>query len=117
MRWTWNNGASLHLAEILGHEYLDETYAVIDTALGFFRNIKAENQKRSIKISEWKAFANILYAAHLAACDRDKVEPEMSLEDCFSHVNREPAIIVEVLTDAIKTITIKQKGEAGEENA
>lgn len=107
----WNNGASLRLAEEMGHEYLDETYKVLQDAIGFFARIREENAKRTIKVSEWKAWGYIYYCAHVSACIRDKVAPEIDLDGALAHVQRVPADIVEVLEMAVKSVVVKNQDE------
>ena len=110
-RILWNNGASLRLAELLGHEYLDETYKVLQDALGFFARIREEDAKRTIKVSEWKAWGYIYYCAHVSACVRDKVEAEIDLDGALGHVQRVPSDIVEVLEMAVKSVVVKSQDE------
>ena len=113
----WNNGASLRLAEIMGHEYVDETYQVLQDGLSFFVRIKEEDQNRRVKVSEWKAWGNIYYAAHLAACDASKLDPEVSLDEALSHVMANPSDIVEVLTMAVEATAVKKDVDEGKTTA
>lgn len=113
----WNNGASLRLAEIMGHEYVDQTYKVLQDGLSFFARIKEEDQSRRIKVSEWKAWGNIYYAAHLAACDQKKAAPEITLDEAFSHVMSTPSDLVEVLTMAVEATAVKATEEEGKATA
>lgn len=113
----WNNSASLHLAEALGHEYIDETYNTLRDALNFFARIQEEDQKRTLKVSEWKAFGAILLASHLAWCEKEKKAKELEdMDAALGYVQKHPAIIVEVLTEAVKSVSVKTE-EAGEDNA
>ena len=113
----WNNGASLRLAELMGHEYLDETYKVLQDALGFFSRIREEDANRTIKVSEWKAWGYIYYCAHVSACVRDKVQPELDLDAALGHVRETPADIVEVLEMAVKSVIVKTQEQEGEATA
>jgi hypothetical protein len=118
----WNNGASLHLGELLSLEYVDETYKVLQDALLYFQRVhKAEKDERiaaaRVKLSEWKHFAAIFLASHLAHCDEHKTAPEFDLNSALDEVQRNPSVIVEVLTLAIKSFGKSKDEESGEEVA
>ena len=115
----WNNGASWHLGEILGHEYVDETYKTLSDALVYFQRVReAEEDKRiaaaRVKLSDWKGFAAIYLAAHLAWCDDAKDTPEHDLNSALGYVQSNPAAIVDVLIMAVNTLPKVTEEDTGE---
>lgn len=100
-------------------EYVDETYKVITEALLYFQKVReaGEDEKMAaarVKLSDWRNFAAIFYAAHLAYCEENRQDTEFTFDSALSHVQSNPSIIVDVLVLAVKTFPKAKDEDQGE---